>query len=75
MSTPTIDPAGVYFLEDVCRLLRIPRRNLERLRTHGAFPIPELPRLDKRPRWSGAEILKFLEGQQRLSVRGWKKSA
>lgn len=71
--TPPLDPTGVYFLEDVARILRVSRRTLERRRAHGVFPIRELDSIDKRPRWSGAEILKFLEGQDRL--RGWKKSA
>jgi predicted site-specific integrase-resolvase len=57
----------VYFLDEVCGFLRVSRRTAERLRRYGAFPIPELRALDKRPRFSGADILRYLEGQS--SVR------
>lgn len=64
---------AVCFLEDVCRILRISRRTAERLRRHRAFPIAELPSLDKRPRWSGAAVTAFLTRQtsprQLVSVR------
>ena len=50
----------VLFLEDLCRALRVSRRTVERLRRHGAFPIPTLPSLDKRPRWSRAAVETFL---------------
>lgn len=60
---------SVCFIEDVCRELRISRRTLERLRRHGAFPIRELPSLDKRPRWSRDSLARYLEGQPQLSVR------
>lgn len=69
MSLPALEAIpAVCFLEDVCRLLRVSRRTVERLRRHRAFPIPELPALDKRPRWSGAAVQRFLEGQGQLSV-------
>lgn len=57
----------VCFVEDVCEALRISRRTLERLRRHRAFPIAELPALDKRPRWSGAAVERFIaEGESVL---------
>lgn len=64
MSSTTLDPTAVYFIEDLSRVLRVSRRTIERLRRHGAFPIAELPSLDKRPRWSGADVLRYLEGQR-----------
>lgn len=66
---PTLDPLAVYFLEDLPGLLRVSRRTIERLRRQGAFPIAELPSLDKRPRWSGTQIQRFLEGERALPVR------
>lgn len=73
--TPSLDPQGVYFLDEIGAFLRVSRRTLERLRRVGALPIPELPSLDKRPRFSGAAILKFITEGGRLPVRGWKRSA
>lgn len=72
-ATPTI-PA-VCFLEDLSRVLRVSRRTLERLRRHHALPIRELPSLDKRPRWSGVDVQKFLDGQPALVRRALKRSA
>jgi len=53
----------VCLIADICRELKISRRTLQRLRRHRAFPIPELPSLDKHPRWSGADVEKFLARQ------------
>ena len=55
---------AVCFIVDVCRILQTSRRTVERLRRHGCFPIPELPALDKRPRWSAHAIQAFLHGDQ-----------
>ena len=70
-----LDPSGVYFLEDVSRVLRVSRRTIQRLRRHGAFPIKELEALDKRPRWSGADIQRYLDGQPGSARRPWRRSA
>lgn len=51
---------AVLFIEDVSRELRVSRRTIDRLRRHRAFPIPELPSLDKRPRWSRADVDRYL---------------
>lgn len=70
MSTPqTIDPTGVYFLEDLCGFLNVSRRTLERRRSQGLLPLRELPSLDKRPRFSGAEILRYLHNERALLRR------
>lgn len=67
--------ARVYFIEDLCRELRVARRTVERLRADGQFPIPEiLPRLDDRPRWSTAKVDAYVEGQRELR-RVWKRTA
>lgn len=74
MSTTALEATGVYFIEDLCRVLHVSRRTIQRLRRYGAFPIPELSALDKRPRWSGRDVLAYLERQDQLK-RGWKRSA
>jgi hypothetical protein len=56
----------VCLIEDVCRALRVSRRTLKRLRRAKAFPIQELPSLDKHPRWRGSEIQKFIDGPLQL---------
>src|SRR5262249_27046626 len=45
------EPSVVLFLDEVARLLRVSRSTIERRRRDGSFPIPELPLLDRRPRW------------------------
>lgn len=72
------EPGVLYFIDDVARFLKTSRRTVEKLRRHGACPIPELPSIDKRARWSGTDILKYLDGQmvaQPAVRRGWKRSA
>lgn len=69
-----LDPGRVYFIEDICRELRVSRSTVERLRARKRFPIPELPSLDNRPRWSAEAVQKFLEGQRELR-RVWKRTA
>lgn len=73
MSTDTA--ARVYFIEDLCRELRCSRRTVERLRRARTFPIPELPTLDSRPRWSSLEVEAFLKRKQQLPVRAWRRRA
>lgn len=51
----------VCFIDDVARALRTSRTSVKRLRRVGNFPIPELPSIDKRPRWSGLAVRKFIE--------------
>ena len=57
----TDDPIpAVLFIADLARVLRTSRRNIERMRRARAFPIPELPQIDKRARWSGEAVRRFL---------------
>ena len=50
----------VLLLEDVAALFRCsPSTIKRRLRAH-VFPVPPLPAIDKRPRWSKAVLLRWL---------------
>jgi hypothetical protein len=64
---------AVCLIDDICRELKISRTTLKRLRRAGAFPIEELPSLDKHPRWSGASVQKFLDGREK--PRSWRRTA
>ena len=46
------DQQEVLFIEDVAQLLRCSPSTVRRRRRAGLFPVPPLPAIDKRPRWS-----------------------
>jgi hypothetical protein len=50
----------VLFIDDVARVLRTSRSTIERRRRNGSFPVPELARVDHRPRWSRQAVERFL---------------
>ena len=50
----------VLFIEDMARILRTSRSTIERRRSAGTFPIPELPSIDERPRWSRQAVERYL---------------
>jgi hypothetical protein len=52
--------ADVLFIEDVARILRTSRSTIERRRRSGSFPIPDLPAIDERPRWSRQAVERYL---------------
>ena len=52
--------SDVLFIEDVARILRTSRSTIERRRRAGTFPIPELPSIDERPRWSRQAVERYL---------------
>jgi predicted DNA-binding transcriptional regulator AlpA len=61
----------VLFLEDVAGMLRVSRSTIERRRRDGTFPVPELPPLDRRPRWSRRAVEQFLSvGRWSTPTRG-----
>jgi len=62
------DIPTVCFIDDLCRVLGISRTTVKRLRRHRAFPIEEMPSLDKRPRWSGARVREFI-AERKVSRR------
>ena len=46
------DPPEVLFIEDVAELLRSSPSTIRRRLRAGVFPVPPLPGIDKRLRWS-----------------------
>ena len=55
---------AICTIEDVCRVMRISESQFFVLRRQGTFPIPEhLPRLDRRPRFLGENVRKYLAGE------------
>lgn len=53
----------VCFMEDVARALRTSLRTIKRMRRFDSLPIPELPAIDRRPRWSGRDVREFINNQ------------
>lgn len=50
----------VLFISELASLLRTSRSTIERRIRSGSFPIPPLPSLDKRSRWSRHAVEQFL---------------
>jgi hypothetical protein len=62
-SSPDVLIPAVCFIDDLARVLRTSRRTLQKLRRARALPIPELSSIDKRPRWSGEAVRRYLAGE------------
>ena len=56
----------VLFVEDVAALLRCSSSTVRRRLRGGVFPVPTLPGVDKRPRFSRAAFMAWLERGGRL---------
>ena len=54
--------AHVWFEADILREFKISRSMLYRQLRAGVFPIPELPKIDKRHSWSDEAVRAFLAG-------------
>lgn len=53
----------VCTIDDVCRILQLSESQFFNLRRQGRFPIPELlPKIDKRPRFRGVDVRRFVNG-------------
>lgn len=52
--------SDVLFIEDLASVLRTSRSTIERRRRAGTLPIPELPSIDERPRWSRQAVERYL---------------
>jgi hypothetical protein len=59
----------VMFIEEVAAKCRVSRRTIERARRARLFPIPELPAIDKRPRWSRRDVERYLTSADGGSTR------
>jgi hypothetical protein len=60
----------VLFVADLARVLRMSRRAIDRARKFRTFPIPQLPALGGRPRWSRVAVERFLAGESATPSRG-----
>ena len=53
--------ADVLFIEDLVQILRTSRSDHRvMVARSGTFPIPELPAIDERPRWSRQAVERYL---------------
>jgi hypothetical protein len=59
---------AVCDIEDVAEWLGISRRQVDRLRAAGTFPIRELPSIGP-PRWSGCRVRAYLEDRDMRTLR------
>lgn len=50
----------ILFIADLADRLGMSVRTIDRRLRAGAFPIPELPRLDQRRRWSSVDVNHFI---------------
>ncbi len=50
----------ILYDADLCGVLGVSRTTLRKLRRHGAFPIPELPALDKRKRYGRPDVERYI---------------
>jgi predicted DNA-binding transcriptional regulator AlpA len=57
---PPREAHDVLFQDELAILLRVSRATIERRRREGSFPIPELPGIDNRPRWSRRAVEQYL---------------
>jgi hypothetical protein len=53
----------VCLIDDVARILKTSVRTIKRRLRCGAFPIPELPSIDKKHRWSGESVRRYVAGE------------
>ena len=64
----------VLFQDELAILLRVSRATIERRRREGSFPIPELPGIDNRPRWSRKAVEQYLSSTKGGVRRGYGSS-
>jgi hypothetical protein len=75
MATDT-EQSNVLFILDLAKALRCSRSTIETRLRNGTFPIPQLPSIDKRPRWSRQAVERYLEGHADppiLRRASWRK--
>jgi len=54
---------GVLFKDEVAARLRCSERQIDKLEKLGLFPIPRLPSIDKRPRYSAKLVEQYENGE------------
>ena len=74
---PDVEAGGlpeVLFVDDVAALLRCSPTTIKRRLRARVFPVAPLAGIDKRPRWSRAALLRWLEaGGSGDAVRGRRR--
>lgn len=67
----------VLLLAELAELLRCSESTIKRRLRAGVFPLPPLPGIDRKRRWSKAAVWKWLEasGANRLPPRRWPGKA
>ena len=65
----------VLLLADLAELLRCSPSTIKRRLRAGIFPVPPLPGIDRKWRWSKAAVWKWLEASGRLPPRRWPGKA
>jgi MerR HTH family regulatory protein len=53
----------VLLIDELAAILKITRKQIERLERRGAFPIPRLTKLDRHPRYSRVVVDRFVSGK------------
>jgi predicted DNA-binding transcriptional regulator AlpA len=67
--------SDILFIDDLATILRTSRTTIERRRRERAFPIPELPAIDNRPRWSRQAVDEFIRSSASMSHRSRSRAA
>lgn len=75
MVTETTEKPDILFQKDLARELRCSERTILTRRKNGTLPIPELPYIDKRPRWSRKDVERYLAGENRPAILMRKRRA
>jgi predicted DNA-binding transcriptional regulator AlpA len=60
--------SDVLFIEDVAQRLGMSVRTIQKRLRANAFPIPEVPSLDRKRRWSPTAVDKFLASQKQTKA-------
>jgi len=63
---------NVLTLLELARELKVSRRTIMTRLANGTFPIPTLPALDKKHRWSRQAVMRYLEGHADRPV-SWRR--
>lgn len=73
MGVETENP-DILFVKDLARELRCSVRTIWTRKKNGTLPVPELPYVDKRPRWSRADVERYKRGESRPAILGRRRA-